>query len=572
MTIDDGLIESTGRIDMGAPSSSEFESTPTEAMPADKAAAAGQARTSAQKSAPTHAKPAAASRPDMFAQDKMLGEFRLLRRLGRGGMAEVYLAEQISLKRNVAVKVLRSDLVADAHYLQRFKTEAHAAAGLNHPNIVQVYTVGEAEGVHYIAQEYVQGMNLREFLVRKGPPDFAVALRIMRQVASALQVAGAAGIIHRDIKPENIMLTRKGEVKVADFGLAKVTQAGEPVNLTQVGTTMGTPLYMSPEQVNGGVLDQRSDIYSFGVTCYHMLSGSPPFRGETAVSVAVQHLRDEAQPLEELRPDLPPLLCRVVHKMMAKEVQKRYSSAAALLKDLKRLGQEQTHKDSQPTHEPDAAPAPGAVPAGRRFQALRRLGAGLASLADLPARRQVPRLLGACLLLAGVAAGLGWVLRPSNPLAAPVVSHGDEVPRKGSAAEQYRFAAALKTNEAAWKAVIENYPNEPFYKLRADLELALLYLKDGRRPGDAAAIFKELATYDYEPTSQAAGLAGLATVLSLQRQAEESQRILQQLQPLRGRLDGRMLDLVRRDLARNQEALKSQEAKDLQKLFEQPSE
>ncbi|MDB5335488.1 MAG: serine/threonine protein kinase, partial [Planctomycetaceae bacterium] len=245
-----------------------------------------------------------------LTEEVTLGEFRLLRRLGRGGMSEVYLAEQTLLKRHVAIKVLRPELMLDESLRQRFQKEALAVAGLNHPNIVQVYTVGEADGRFYIAQEYVNGQNLREYLTRKGPPDLQVAVHIMKQVAAALQAAGQAGIVHRDIKPENIMLARKGEVKVADFGLAKRSQAADSQQLTQLGTTMGTPLYMSPEQVNGRSVDQRSDLYSFGVTCYHMLSGQPPFRGENAISIALQHLRDTASPLEKLRPDLPPLLCR----------------------------------------------------------------------------------------------------------------------------------------------------------------------------------------------------------------------------------------------------------------------
>ncbi|HEY3968647.1 MAG TPA: protein kinase, partial [Planctomycetaceae bacterium] len=170
--------------------------------------------------------------------ERMLGEFRILRRLGQGGMAQVYLAEQTSLKRNVAVKVLHKDRVADTSYVQRFKTEALAAASLSHPNIVQVLVIGEQDGIQYIAQEYVPGMNLRELLARKGPPEQALAVRIIRQVANALQAAHAAGIVHRDVKPENIMITRKGEVKVADFGLAQLTQDGERLQLTQAGVTM----------------------------------------------------------------------------------------------------------------------------------------------------------------------------------------------------------------------------------------------------------------------------------------------------------------------------------------------
>src|SRR5579872_7291878 len=154
--------------------------------------------------------------------NKMLGDFLILRRLGRGGMAEVYLAEQTQLKRNVAVKVLHKDRVTDATYLKRFKTEAMAAGSLSHPNIIQVLMIGEQDGTQYIAQEYVPGMNLREYLARKGPPELALALHIMKQVAAALQAAHSAGIVHRDIKPENIMITRKGDVKVADFGLAQL--------------------------------------------------------------------------------------------------------------------------------------------------------------------------------------------------------------------------------------------------------------------------------------------------------------------------------------------------------------
>ena len=224
---------------------------------------------------------------------RQLGDFHLLRRLGRGAMADVYLAEQGRLKRRVAVKILKPELAGDRTYLQRFQLEAQAAASLVHANIVQIYEVGCVDQLHYIAQEYVQGQNLREYIARHGPPDLPHALSIMRQVAAALAKAAEQGVVHRDIKPENIMLTAGGEVKVADFGLARLTREGAANDLTQVGITLGTPLYMSPEQVEGKPLDPRSDIYSFGVTCYHMLSGVPPFRGETALGVAVQHLKKQ---------------------------------------------------------------------------------------------------------------------------------------------------------------------------------------------------------------------------------------------------------------------------------------
>ena len=185
----------------------------------------------------------------------------------------MYLAEQGSLRRQVAFKVLREALAKEEHYVRRFHNEAQAAAALVHANIVQIYEVGCLEGVHFIAQEYVAGKNLMQLLVRRGPLDIKLAVNILRQVAAALHRAGLRGVTHRDIKPENILLTSAGEVKVADFGLARVTSSDGKVDLTQVGVTMGTPLFMSPEQIEGGSIDPRSDLYSLGVTAYQMLTG-----------------------------------------------------------------------------------------------------------------------------------------------------------------------------------------------------------------------------------------------------------------------------------------------------------
>ena len=267
--------------------------------------------------------------------EKKLGEFQLLRPLGSGGMADVYLAEQTTLQRYVAVKVMKPALMAHSgqDMVARFKQEAMMAAGLNHPNIVQVYTIGEEDGLHYIAQEFVQGKDLATILKGRGKPDIASALHVMRQVASALKASGHAGIVHRDIKPENIMVTKKGEVKVADFGLA---QLGES-NTEKKGVTMGTPLYMSPEQVSGRELDPRSDVYSFGVTAYQLLCGETPFKGNTPVAIAMQHLKNSPPPLKEKNPALPDVLCRLVHRMMAKRRSLRYQSADEVLEDLKKL-------------------------------------------------------------------------------------------------------------------------------------------------------------------------------------------------------------------------------------------
>ncbi|MEZ6059863.1 MAG: protein kinase [Planctomycetaceae bacterium] len=271
--------------------------------------------------------------------DKTFGEFHLLRHIGSGGMADVYLAEQTSLQRYVAVKVMKPSLIATSGeaMLARFKQEAMMAAGLNHTNIVQVYTIGEQDGYHYIAQEFVQGKNLSAILKNKGAPDLPSAMHVIRQVAAALKASGQAGIVHRDIKPENILVTKKGEVKVADFGLAQLHDSSDDGHLTREGMTLGTPLYMSPEQVQGKELDPRSDIYSFGVTCYQILSGKTPFTGANPMAIAVQHLNTQPPPLNEVNRTVPKVLCRVVHRMMAKRRSLRYQSAADVAADLKEL-------------------------------------------------------------------------------------------------------------------------------------------------------------------------------------------------------------------------------------------
>lgn len=268
--------------------------------------------------------------------DQNLGEFQLLRRLGGGGMADVYLARQTSLQRHVAVKVMKTSVtaVSGAELLERFRLEATMAAGLNHPNIVQIYTVGNEGIYHFIAQEYVQGSDLATLVREKGRLDLGSILSVMRQVVSALKASEAKGIVHRDIKPENLLVTQKGDVKVADFGLAQLGEATETGGDRKV---MGTPLYMSPEQVSGRELDSRSDIYSFGVTCYQLFCGHPPFTGTSAAEIASQHVNDPPPPLQEQNSEIPLVLCRLVHRMMAKRRSLRYQSAADLLEDIRTL-------------------------------------------------------------------------------------------------------------------------------------------------------------------------------------------------------------------------------------------
>ena len=272
---------------------------------------------------------------------KLIGDFKVLYKLGHGGMGQVFLAEQVSLKRKVALKILRADLAEDSDSLQRFKKEAEAIAQVVHPCIVQVYAIGEAEGQHFMALEYVEGRNLKEYLALRGTLDIHSLVSVLRQVASALQRASELGIIHRDIKPENILLTRKGEVKVADFGLARFAALIQPLNLTQTGMTLGTPLYMAPEQVEGKQIDQRTDIYSLGVTAYHMIAGHPPYQGDTAVEVAFKHLRGEAELLENIRPDFSKDICELVQKMMSVDPMKRPQSFAEVLNSLVQISKKE---------------------------------------------------------------------------------------------------------------------------------------------------------------------------------------------------------------------------------------
>ncbi len=265
--------------------------------------------------------------------NQTIGGYSILHRLGVGGMSEVYLAFQNSLHRHVALKVLRSDFVGSDEHEQRFLQEARSVASLMHPNIVQVYDVGKFDSVHYIAQEYVPGSNLNSFIQRRGALPLEEATSILWQATSALQKAASIGLVHRDIKPDNLLLTPDGEVKVADFGLARAR--GQNQNLTAVGVALGTPLYMSPEQIQGFSVDSRSDLYSLGATAYHMLAGRPPFSGETALALAMQHIQAEPVALEQLRPDLPKAIVEIVHRLLQKSPEDRFGSAMELSRELR---------------------------------------------------------------------------------------------------------------------------------------------------------------------------------------------------------------------------------------------
>jgi len=263
------------------------------------------------------------------------GRYRIVRKLGTGGMANVYLAEDQELGRSVAIKILDDRHAADEQFVERFRREAKNAASLSHPNIVSVYDRGEAEGTYYIAMEYVDGRTLKELLVRFGTPPIKIAIGYTRQVLSALSFAHKYGLVHRDIKPHNVLVDSGGHVKVTDFGIAR----SEASQMTEAGSIIGTAQYLSPEQARGAPVDQRSDIYSAGVLLYELLTGSVPFTGDTPVEIAMKHLSAVPEPPSKKRPDVPRGLDLAVVRALAKDPAERYQSAEEMDAELARIEQ-----------------------------------------------------------------------------------------------------------------------------------------------------------------------------------------------------------------------------------------
>ena len=421
-----------------------------------------------------------------------LGDFRIVRKLGAGGMGEVYLARQLSLKRDVALKFLRPDLAADPVAVQRFQQEAEAVARLTHANIVQVYAVGELAGRRFMALEFVDGRNLRDYVERKGPLPEAQAVLVLRQTAAALARAADAGLVHRDIKPENLLVTRTGELKVTDFGLSRVLTGDDakPLNLTQSGMTLGTPLYMSPEQVRGEPVDHRSDLYSLGVTAFHLLAGKPPFTGKTAFDVAMQHVQAEPPSLADLRPDLSPALVALVHRLMAKPPQDRPATAKEVLRELA------------------AGPKAGVI-------------AGVST----PVTRAAPRsaawsrrgwLVG---VAAAGAAAAGWRLAGRKPPVTAVGLPDVKLPEPVTAARERELIAVTRDRAATPTAAFE-----------AAVALGLLYLRD-RRLDDADKVFVDVEAGKYDRPggvrpAQFVGRLGQAAVSAQRDRVKETVELL----------------------------------------------
>src|ERR671938_1779887 len=258
------------------------------------------------------------------------GRYRILRKLGAGGMADVYLAEDQELGRRVAIKILNDRHANDDQFIERFRREAKNAAALNHPNIVSIYDRGEAEDTYYIAMEFLDGRTLKELIVSRGAAPINVAIEYARQILSALRFAHRHGIVHRDIKPHNVLVDGEGRVKVTDFGIAR---AG-PSQMTEEGSIIGTAQYLSPEQAQGANVDQRSDVYSLGIVLYELLTGSVPFNGDTPVEIAMKHLSALPEPPSARRPEIPRDLDLIVLRALAKDPDDRFQSAAEMDADL----------------------------------------------------------------------------------------------------------------------------------------------------------------------------------------------------------------------------------------------
>ena len=308
-------------------------------------------------------------------QPMVNGRYRVERSVGRGGMAEVFLAHDTLLDRPVALKVLFPEYATDPAFVERFRREAQAAAGLQHPHIVAVYDWGKVNNTYFIAMEYVSGKTLAEILADRKQLTHTQAADIARDVASALAFAHDNGVVHRDIKPGNILVRSDGVVKVADFGIARAMDSSTDQALTQTGLVMGTASYLSPEQAQGAQPDPRSDLYSLGVVMYEMVGGRPPYVGENSLSIAYQHVHSVPEPLKTLNQFVPLEFEAVVAKCMAKSADKRYQSGQALIDDLRRVEEgvdvqalsglrAQSTTDASPTTQaiPTVPPVPSSSP------------------------------------------------------------------------------------------------------------------------------------------------------------------------------------------------------------------
>ncbi|WP_264737425.1 Stk1 family PASTA domain-containing Ser/Thr kinase [Cytobacillus firmus] len=279
----------------------------------------------------------------MIKGRRLSGRYKILDMIGGGGMANVYLAHDMILDRDVAVKVLRMDFAEDEEFIRRFHREAQSATSLAHPNIVNIYDVGEEDSIYYIVMEYVDGQTLKQYIQQNSPIRIDDALEIMKQLTSAISHAHQNHIIHRDIKPHNILIDRHGNVKITDFGIAMALSA---TSITQTNSVLGSVHYLSPEQARGGMANRKSDIYSLGIVMFELLTGRLPFSGESAVSIALKHLQSETPSLKRWNPSIPQSVENIVLKATAKDPFHRYDSVEEMEEDIRTaLEPERLHEE-----------------------------------------------------------------------------------------------------------------------------------------------------------------------------------------------------------------------------------
>jgi beta-lactam-binding protein with PASTA domain len=326
------------------------------------------------------------------------GRYEMHRRIARGGMADVYLARDSLLDRPVALKVLFPEFAADPSFVERFRREAQSAANLSHPNIVSVFDWGAVNNTYYIVMEYVEGRSLSQILKDEGPlhPDRAADIAI--DVASALGFAHRNGVVHRDVKPGNVLVSPQGQVKVADFGIARAVTTEE--NLTRTGTVMGTATYFSPEQAKGEAVDPRSDVYSLGVVLFELLVGKPPFQSDNPVAVAYKHVQETPPRPSRLNPEIPAPLEAITLKALAKNPANRYASADELTADLRRFRAGQPVLAESLLPEDDATRAVAAVPPPDATRAIPRTVITESTAGNEPPRRSPAFLIAIGVLLA----------------------------------------------------------------------------------------------------------------------------------------------------------------------------
>lgn len=330
--------------------------------------------------------------------NEVIGErYRIQNQIGEGSAAVVYLARDLRLERQVALKVLRPELSADEEFIARFEREARAAASLSHPNVVTVFDYGVSGGRYFIAMEYVGGGSLKSLLERQRRLSPARGVAIAEQILAALAAAHEQGIIHRDVKPQNVLLTLDGSAKVTDFGIA---QAGS-VNLTQPGLSLGTALYMSPEQATGEPVTAATDIYSFGVVFFEMLAGRPPFSGSNPIEVALRHVREAPPRLGTVEPGIPPRLEAIIMKCLAKDPRERWASAREIAAELDDYRTQALQATSTFT---SVAPPP---PAERPVYSARESGTDRYAVPRAAERRGRRSFVTSCLLLVGLASLIG---------------------------------------------------------------------------------------------------------------------------------------------------------------------